>query len=721
VIGKRLCCAVLFAAGCANVFAQVHPFEPPPRLKELTAPGAKPSPFALQAQQPQTCDPAGSISRTGDIVTVQLDFKLGQFTINNPDPTDPYKGEDPVSLRSYGGCKAGPVIDVLPGNTLRFNLVNNLDANDPSCGAFPSAALSLPPGVGCFNTTNLHTHGLHVSPAGNSDNVLLSIAPQTAFPYEINIPKDHPAGTFWYHAHNHGSTAVQVASGASGALIIRGDRPYTPPTPENPHPQADIDTILHDEHGVPFKEQLFLFQQIAYACFRNDPSLAGGSWQQIYTTKGIYDINTDGSKPDSPANAPWVCPTQATDKYASVGAVENFTLQLDSPSIWDTNGRFTSVNGVVQPTMEIPAGEIQRWRFIHAGIHDTVNLQIVRAAPPHAGSASLIATSALRGNREQQAAEVASDCPDTPQALLPQFEIASDGLTRTKIRNLSGASVPGSVGSNYLQPGYRSDILVVFPEEGDYCLLNQAAPASERPHNGNDGGQGPSQAQLLAYIHVRGGHAVTQNLQTYIEQRLYAANPQLPERVRHGLLDGDITPWAPFVELPAPPAENIQHADFNISSQGFTINGVSYDPEVVNIQRQVNTLDRWLLTSQGEPHIFHIHVNPVEVMNVEHKNKDGQWESIFNENGNCKPSMVDEHGLQNQYCGMYHVFRDTVFVQNDYRVDVRTFYDRYIGEFVMHCHILDHEDSGMMMNIEIVPDLKAPHGGLGMSSMKHMH
>jgi FtsP/CotA-like multicopper oxidase with cupredoxin domain len=713
---------VIFFVTSGNLSAQtaVHPFEPPPRLNELTQPGAKLNAFELEARIPQTCNPQGSISRDGNIVLVKLDFVLGHFTINNPDSTDPFKGEDPVELRSYGGCKSGPVIEVLPGNTLRIDLKNDLDENDSTCLPIPSPGLSLPPGVGCFNTTNLHTHGLHVSPAGNSDNVLLNIAPQTTFPYEINIPADHPAGTFWYHAHRHGSTAVQVASGASGILIIRGSRPYTPPSPENPHPVADIDTILHDAKGVPIEEQLFLFQQIAYACFRNDPKLASGPWQQIYTTKGLYDINsdTDSKSVDSPANAPWVCPTKATDKYASLGAVENFSLQLDSPTIWDTNGRFTSINGVVQPTMNVHAGEIQRWRFVHAGIHDTINLQIVRV-PPQMGAANQIATSQLSGNRQQQAADVAKDCPATPQTLIPQFEIASDGLTRTKIRTLSGVSESGSIGSNFLQPGYRSDVLIVFPEDGDYCLLNQAAPAAERAQNGK-GGQGPSTQQLLAYIRVRGGHIVTTNLKRYVEQALYDSNPQLPESVRKGLLNGDIGSWAPLTELAPPPAENKQKADFAINANGFTINGVSYDPGVVNVRRQVDTSDDWLLTSQTEPHIFHIHVNPVEVIDVTHQTKDGQWESIFDGDGNCKVSMTDEQGLVNQYCSMYHVFRDTVFVENGYQVKVRTHYDRYIGEFVMHCHILDHEDGGMMINVEIVPNLKAAGGGLGMVSMKHM-
>lgn len=69
---------------------------------------------------------------------------------------------------------------------------------------------------------------------------------------------------------------------------------------------------------------------------------------------------------------------------------------------------------------------------------------------------------------------------------------------------------------------------------------------------------------------------------------------------------------------------------------------------------------------------------------------------------------------------MRGVFRDTIIVENNYQVRVRTRYDRYIGEYVIHCHILDHEDGGMMANISIVPDLNAPGGGIGMGKM-HRH
>ena len=718
VTSVQIVIAAAVLAGCsqptattppAKLPAGYHAFQAPPRFTETG--GTQPASLELKTAAQPGCQPDGEVSRNGNIVTVSLKVMLAKFGMNNP--ANPGGADDQVILRSYGGCKAGPVIEVRPGNTLRVNLNNTLAAQpDPSCNIA---------GPGCFNTVNLHTHGLHVSPAGNSDNVLLNIAPQTKFPYEYNIPEDHPSGTFWYHAHRHGSTAAQVASGESGVLLIRGNRPYTPPTPVNPHPIADIDTILHDAAGKPMKAQLFLLQQIPYACFVDDPK---APWQQIYTTAGLYNAKSPGTNPPggiSPANAPWICPPSTPAAPVTAGAVENFGLQLNSATIWDTNGRFTSVNGVVQPTAIIPAGEIQRWRFIHAGIHDTINLQIVRSAVQTGEQ--------LTGNRQQQRAAVKNLCPTTPgpsgivaPGLIPQFEIAADGLTRTKIRTYSGPAVSGSIGSNYMQPGYRSDVLVVFPSDGYYCLLNQAAPASERANNGGagqgPGGQGPSQPQLLAYIKVEGGQPVTGDLETYLRQALYDGNPTLPAPVRDGLKAGDTTPWAPFTELAPPTLGHDQVASFKIvAGPKFQINDLSYDPGRVDFTRQVNTTDDWLLTSTGEPHIFHIHVNPFEVVDVIDQSTN---KSIFDANGKCI-LPPDKEGLVNQYCSMYHTFRDTVFVENGFQVRVRTHYDRYIGEFVIHCHILDHEDGGMMLNINIVPDASAPNGGIGMPGMKHGH
>lgn len=114
----------------------------------------------------------------------------------------------------------GPQIRVKQGETLSINLNNQLPDETPeSCENILD-----PNEPHCFNTTNLHTHGFWVSPQGNSDNVFLKIAPQANLDYQYKIEPNHPAGTYWYHAHLHGSTAIQVSSGMAGPLIVEGSR-----------------------------------------------------------------------------------------------------------------------------------------------------------------------------------------------------------------------------------------------------------------------------------------------------------------------------------------------------------------------------------------------------------------------------------------------------------------------------------------------------------------
>ncbi len=98
---------------------------------------------------------------------------------------------------TYNGAVPGPTLRVRPGDTLRVTLRNELD-----------------------QTTNLHTHGLHVSPEGNGDNVFVMVRPGDSFTYEYRIPDDHPSGTFWYHPHHHGNVAPQVFGGLAGAIIV---------------------------------------------------------------------------------------------------------------------------------------------------------------------------------------------------------------------------------------------------------------------------------------------------------------------------------------------------------------------------------------------------------------------------------------------------------------------------------------------------------------------
>lgn len=105
-------------------------------------------------------------------------------------------GRDTHAL-SYNGTSPGPTLRVGPGDQVAIRLTNKL--TEP---------------------TNLHTHGLRVTPSGNSDNPFLRIDPGATFDYLIRIPPHHPAGTFWYHPHHHGTVANQIFGGLFGAILV---------------------------------------------------------------------------------------------------------------------------------------------------------------------------------------------------------------------------------------------------------------------------------------------------------------------------------------------------------------------------------------------------------------------------------------------------------------------------------------------------------------------
>ena len=99
----------------------------------------------------------------------------------------------------YDGSSPGPTLVICRGDTVHVNLVNKLP---------------LP--------TNLHVHGLHVSPEGDSDNIFLTINPLQQFHYSYQIPVDQSPGTDWYHPHYHPLVDAETTAGMLGGIIVQG-------------------------------------------------------------------------------------------------------------------------------------------------------------------------------------------------------------------------------------------------------------------------------------------------------------------------------------------------------------------------------------------------------------------------------------------------------------------------------------------------------------------
>lgn len=125
-------------------------------------------------------------------------------------------GGETLTTRAYrqaGGQYSipGPSLHMTPGNkyVLRFHNLLPFEAPSPDHNVFKDP-----------NITNLHTHGLHISGESPGDDVTRFFEGGFGGDFVYDIPADHMGGTFWYHAHHHGSTFLQVSSGAFGLIVI---------------------------------------------------------------------------------------------------------------------------------------------------------------------------------------------------------------------------------------------------------------------------------------------------------------------------------------------------------------------------------------------------------------------------------------------------------------------------------------------------------------------
>lgn len=129
---------------------------------------------------------------------------------------------DPTSGRgafSFEGSEVPPVIRVSPGQKLRITYLNRMRVSSGEvCVDGP-----------CTNMTNLHFHGLHVSPESPQDDVISMMAmPGESLRYTVDIPLNQPSGLYWYHTHPHGESYQQDLDGMSGAIVVEGIERYVP-------------------------------------------------------------------------------------------------------------------------------------------------------------------------------------------------------------------------------------------------------------------------------------------------------------------------------------------------------------------------------------------------------------------------------------------------------------------------------------------------------------
>jgi FtsP/CotA-like multicopper oxidase with cupredoxin domain len=131
----------------------------------------------------------------------------------------------------------------------------------------------------------------------------------------------------------------------------------------------------------------------------------------------------------------------------------------------------------------------------------------------------------------------------------------------------------------------------------------------------------------------------------------------------------------PVQPLPAPVRRRrflLHHGMAPGMGMVFLINGRAYEHDRIDTRVKIGDTEDWDLVNAGVmDHPFHVHINPFQVIS---------------RNGRPEP---------------FPAWRDVVLVRPGETVRIRTRFDDFPGRTVYHCHILDHEELGMMGTLEI--------------------
>jgi suppressor of ftsI len=460
----------------------------------------------------------------------------------------------PLGARPWNGALVGPTLHVYPGDTLDVTFKNDTDED-----------------------TNIHYHGMHVSPLGEGDNIFRTFRPGGTYHSQIQIPANHDVGTFWYHVHFHGLSEGQVMGGLSGLLIVEGL-----------------------EKRLPGPLRNVTQRQFA-----------------------IRDVRTNGD-----------------------------SIVLD-PANNSSSDTFTYlVNGLDQPTYSIRQGETQLWRLANIAADGFEDISL----PGHKFTV-----------------------------------IAEDGNPEWTVYTTDHLVLP---------PAKRFDVLVTGGAPGTYQLQTAGFPTCpSTPPNPSCSAPKPRTQGTLATITIpstnggNGGNGSGSGGGSGGSGGSGAAPvpPVLPttmmtpeEKAAKDLADKQ--PNAPaqdwkFAFTPCPPPNQTQTCS--------TINGQVFDPNAMPaVAPTLGDVQDWTLENDTPgPHPFHIHVNPFQVLQVS--------DPVTND---LKP--YDAPGLE-----------DTVTIPAQQTINgvvkpglvvIRNHFVDFPGWFVFHCHILSHEDDGMMLTVEVL-------------------
>jgi FtsP/CotA-like multicopper oxidase with cupredoxin domain len=156
--------------------------------------------------------------------------------------------------------------------------------------------------------------------------------------------------------------------------------------------------------------------------------------------------------------------------------------------------------------------------------------------------------------------------------------------------------------------------------------------------------------------------------------------PLLEFRVTEHIVDDSSIPptLRPVPDIGVPTVT--RNWSFDKTAGHWTINGLRFDPNRVDAKPALGTTEKWVFTNPtGQVHTVHVH--------------DVSQQCISRNGGACYP---------------YETMKETWYLDPGETIEVKLKFTDHIGMYMLHCHIIEHEDDGMMTQFEVVRATPTP-------------
>jgi FtsP/CotA-like multicopper oxidase with cupredoxin domain len=617
------------------------------------------------------------------------------------------------TVSPYGGTR----LALKQGDTLKIRFVNRLPKLNPD-----KLNHQTDPGEGnlFLNPTNLHTHGL-LTPARAAtvadptfgDFVYVTIfnsangvpVPQTTHAhgpivmdtvdYKIPIPANHPSGLFWFHPHVHGIALNQVVQGMSGLLTIGnvGDNVHGDAS-NTPWPDANVRHIM----------------------LKEIPVLPGGIVQ--------FDSGPQQTAPGEVLNQedPDFCAQFPAPGEVRRGSCPGQDNSADGGTDFTGGKWYMTLNGQVFPTVPITAPDGEVWRVGTGAGSVSWDLQLVDDATHRPMTVQLIAIDGVSVHLPQ----------DTPSGQLVQMAGGRFRVVPCPDVSVIGSTLPVCVDEIVMMPSSRVEFWVTYRNSQGRIVPPPPGASATWKMVGLTMGSGdlwPAVDLAKVQFNQSGSPHYTSN-HLVVDGPTDAAGLAQPSGIFKSQVQGAGTMAAPAttVSCPALPAGHRRRVFFGFSDvhtpdtfalgyeevdqYGHVVPASQkpadgqleqFDPSRVIVclplgAGQSPVTETWeLVQLSTENHNFHLHQSRFTMTGTNGGIVQDNFplgvavpapgfESLINDDQNGVCTIAD---WRQGRCKSRAVVLSIPFTQ--------------LGEFVYHCHILEHEDGGMMARIQVVP------------------